>query len=238
MHSTVLDPQLSQTLDAAEKAGLKLVIGNKNYSSWSMRAWVAMTAFGIPFEEVKVGLDRPDTAPRIAQYSAAGRVPVLIAGEITVWDSFAICEYLAEQFPNKQMWPDNVEARAMARSICAEMHSGFNGLRSAMWMNIRANFHGKGRTPEAQADIGRICEIWETCLARSGPHQFLFGEFSIADAFFAPVVMRFRTYGVSLAPALEAYVERVVRQPAVARWMLEALAEPESIEKYDEYPGQ
>jgi glutathione S-transferase len=238
MHSTVLDPQLSQTLDAAEKAGLKLVIGNKNYSSWSMRAWVAMTAFGIPFEEVKVGLDRPDTATRIAQYSAAGRVPVLIAGEITVWDSFAICEYLAEQFPNKQMWPDNVEARAMARSICAEMHSGFNGLRSAMWMNIRANFHGKGRTPEAQADIGRICEIWETCLARSGPHQFLFGEFSIADAFFAPVVMRFRTYGVSLAPALEAYVERVVRQPAVARWMLEALAEPEAIEKYDEYPDQ
>jgi glutathione S-transferase len=238
MHSTVLDPQLSQTLHAAEKAGLKLVIGNKNYSSWSMRAWVAMTAFGIPFEEVKVALDRPDTATRIAQYSTAGRVPVLIAGQITVWDSFAICEYLAEQFANKQMWPDNVEARAMARSICAEMHSGFNGLRSAMWMNIRANFHGKGRTPEAQADIGRICEIWETCLARSGPHQFLFGEFSIADAFFAPVVMRFRTYGVSLAPALEAYVERVVRQPAVARWMLEALAEPEAIDKYDEYPDQ
>jgi glutathione S-transferase len=116
------------------------------------------------------------------------------------------------------------------------MHSGFTGLRSAMWMNIRANFHGKGRTPGAQADIGRICEIWETCLARSGPHQFLFGEFSIADAYFSPVVTRFRTYGVSLAPALEAYCERVVRHPAVANWMLDALAEQERIEKYDVYP--
>jgi glutathione S-transferase len=236
MQSTVLDPKLTQTLDAAERAGLKLVIGNKNYSSWSMRPWVAMTAFGIAFEEIRVGLDKQDTASQIALYSASGRVPVLVAGEITVWDSLAICEYLAEQFPEKRMWPGDVEARAMARSMCAEMHSGFTGLRSAMWMNIRANFHGKGRTPEAQADIGRVCELWENCLSRSGPHQFLFGEFTIADAYFAPVVMRFRTYGVALAPALEAYVERVVRHPAVARWMLEALAEKEGIEKYDVYP--
>ncbi|MDB5769767.1 MAG: glutathione S-transferase [Burkholderiales bacterium] len=236
MQSTVLDPKLTQTLDAAERAGLKLVIGNKNYSSWSMRPWVAMTAFGIAFEEIRVGLDKQDTASQIALYSASGRVPVLVAGEITVWDSLAICEYLAEQFPEKRMWPGDVEARAMARSMCAEMHSGFTGLRSAMWMNIRANFHGKGRTPEAQADIGRVCELWENCLSRSGPHQFLFGEFTIADAYFAPVVMRFRTYGVALAPALEAYVERVVRHPAVAKWMLEALAEKEGIEKYDVYP--
>jgi glutathione S-transferase len=236
MQSTVLDPKLAQTLDVAERAGLKLVIGNKNYSSWSMRPWVAMTACGIPFEEVRIGLNRPDTAARIAQYSVAGRVPVLISGDIKVWDSLAICEYLAEQFPHKRMWPDDVKARAIARSVCAEMHSGFTGLRSAMWMNIRANFHGKGRTPAAQADIGRICEIWETCLSRSGHHQFLFGEFSIADAYFAPVVMRFRTYGVALAPALEAYVERVVKHPAVAKWMLEALAENERIEHYDHYP--
>jgi glutathione S-transferase len=236
MQSTVLDPKLTQTLDAAERAGLKLVIGNKNYSSWSMRPWVAMTAFGIAFEEIRVGLDKQDTASQIALYSASGRVPVLVAGEIMVWDSLAICEYLAEQFPEKRMWPGDVEARAMARSMCAEMHSGFTGLRSAMWMNIRANFHGKGRTPEAQADIGRVCELWENCLSRSGPHQFLFGEFTIADAYFAPVVMRFRTYGVTLAPALEAYVERVVRHPAVAKWMLEALAEKEGIEKYDVYP--
>lgn len=236
MHTTELDPALSQALKEAGNAGLKLVIGNKNYSSWSMRPWVAMTAFGIPFEEIRISLGQADTGSHIARHSSAGRVPILIAGDITVWDSLAICEYLAEQFPDKGLWPHDVAARAMARSICAEMHSGFTGLRSAMWMNIRANFPGKGRTPEAQADIGRICEIWENCLARSGPHRFLFGEFSIADAFFAPVVMRFRTYAVSLAPALQAYAERVVAHPAVAQWMLEALAENERLEKFDVYP--
>lgn len=236
MQSTELDPTLSQTLDAAEKTGLKLVIGNKNYSSWSMRPWVVMTAFGIPFEEVRISLGRPDTTMRIAQHSVAGRVPVLIAGETTVWDSLAICEYLDEQFPEKAMWPHDVAARATARSICAEMHSGFTGLRSAMWMNIRASFPGKGRTPEAQADIGRICEIWEDCLTCSGPHRFLFGNFSIADAYFAPVVMRFRTYGVWLAPALQAYMERVIAHPAVAQWMKEAVEEADRMEKHDVYP--
>ncbi len=237
MQTTELDPALSQALSAASKGGLKLVIGNKNYSSWSMRPWVAMTAFGIPFEEVRIALGRPDTATRIASFSSAERVPVLIAGETVVWDSLAICEYLAEQFPDQALWPRDVAARARARSICAEMHSGFGGLRSAMWMNIRARFPGKGRTPEAQGDIGRICEIWEDCLTRSGAHGFLFGQFSIADAYFAPVVTRFITYGVSLAPALQAYVERVAAHPAVAQWMREACDEVERIEKYDSYPG-
>jgi glutathione S-transferase len=236
MQSTELDPTLSQTLNAAEKAGLKLVIGNKNYSSWSMRPWVAMTAFGIPFEEVRVSLGKPETSSMIAQHSAAGKVPVLVAGQTTVWDSLAICEYLAEQFPDKGLWPHDVEARALARSICAEMHSGFAGLRSAMFMNIRASFPGKGRTPEAQADIARICEIWEDCLARSGPHQFLFGDFSIADAYYAPVVMRFRTYAVWLPPVLQAYVDRVAAHPAVAQWINEALKETELLEKYESYP--
>lgn len=236
MQNTELDPTLSQTLNAAENAGLKLVIGNKNYSSWSMRPWLAMTAFGIPFEEVRISLGQQETSMRISQHSAAGKVPVLIAGETTVWDSLAICEYLAEQFPDKRLWPHDVTARAMARSICAEMHSGFGELRSAMWMNIRARFPGKGRTPGAQADIARICEIWENCLARSGHHQFLFGEFSIADAFFAPVVMRFRTYGVWLAPMLQAYVDRVVAHPAVAQWMREAVAENDRLDKYEVYP--
>lgn len=236
MQTTELDPTLSQTLSAAENGGLKLVIGNKNYSTWSMRPWVAMTAFGIPFEEVHIPLDRPDTGARIAQYSSAERVPVLVAGKTTIWDSLAICEFLAEQFPDKELWPRDVAARAIARSVCAEMHSGFGGLRSAMWMNIRLRFPGKGRTPEAQGDIGRICEIWEDCLTRAGAHRFLFGEFSIADAFFAPVVMRFLTYGVSLAPALQAYVERVVAHPAVAQWMQDALAETTHIAKYDSYP--
>jgi glutathione S-transferase len=236
MQSTELDPTLSQTLSTAGKAGLKLIIGNKNYSSWSMRPWVALKAFGIPFEEVRIALGQPDTSSRIAQYSSAGRVPVLIAGETVVWDSLAICEYVAEQFPEKNMWPQDVQARAMARSVCAEMHSGFTGLRSAMWMNIRASFPGKGRTPDAQGDIGRISELWENCLEDAGQHRFLFGEFSIADAFFAPVVMRFRTYGVWMAPALQAYMDRVIAHPAVAEWMREAEAETERLEKYDVYP--
>jgi glutathione S-transferase len=236
MQSTELDPTLSQTLDYARKPGLTLVIGNKNYSSWSMRPWVALTAFGIPFQEVRVLLDQPDTANRIAGYSGAGRVPVLLAGEMTIWDSLAICEYLAEQFPDQHLWPRDVAARAMARSVCAEMHAGFAGLRSAMSMNIRARLPGRGRTAEAQGDIGRVSEIWEECLSRFGHHQFLFGDFSIADAFFAPVVMRFKTYGVSLAPALQAYCERIETHPAVARWVREALAETETASKHDDEP--
>jgi glutathione S-transferase len=234
MQTTELDPTLSTTLDQARQPGLTLVIGNKNYSSWSMRPWVAAAAFGIPFTELRLLLDRPDTAANIARYSHAGRVPVLLAGAITVWDSLAICEYLAEQFPDKHMWPQDVAARAMARSVTAEMHSGFAGLRNAMSMNIKASVPGRGRSADAQADIGRICEIWETCLSRFGHHKFLFGEFSIADAFYAPVVARFKTYGVALAPALQAYCERVLAHPAVARWVSEALAETEIAGKHEE----
>lgn len=237
MQTTELDPTLSQTLEQARKPGLTLVIGNKNYSSWSMRPWVAATAFGIPFSEVRVLLDQPDTAASIARFSHAGRVPVLLAGDMTIWDSLAICEYLAEQFPDKHMWPADVAARAMARSVVAEMHSGFAGLRSAMSMNIKASLPGRGRTAEAQADIGRVCEIWEECLSRFGHHNFLFGDFSIADAFYAPVVMRFKTYGVALAPALQAYCDRVQAHSAVARWINEALAETEVAGKHeDELP--
>jgi glutathione S-transferase len=233
MHTTELDPTLSQTLSAAKRAGLTLVIGNKNYSSWSMRPWVAMTAFGIAFTEVRIALDQPDTQARIADFSAAGRVPVLLAGDMVIWDSLAICEYVAEQFHDKHLWPQDVAARAMARSVVAEMHSGFEALRGAMPMNVRARYSGKGRTPRSQADIGRVCEIWEDCLARFGHHQFLFGDFSIADAFYAPVVSRFRTYGVALAPALQAYCERVLAHPAVARWNNEAEAETERLGHVD-----
>jgi glutathione S-transferase len=161
-------------------------------------------------------------------------VPVLLAGdEMTIWDSLAICEYLAEQFQELHLWPQDVAARAMARSVCAEMHAGFSDLRNSMSMNIRASFPGKGRTPGTQADIGRISEIWEECLSRFGHHQFLFGDFSMADAYYAPVVLRFRTYGVTLAPALDAYCQRVLAHPAVARWVSEALAETETAPKHD-----
>jgi glutathione S-transferase len=233
MHTTELDPTLTQTLAAARAPGLTLVIGNKNYSSWSMRPWVAMKAFAIPFVEVRVLLDQPDTSANIAKYCDSGRVPVLLAGEMTIWDSLAICEYLAEQFPDKHLWPQDVAARATARSICAEMHSSFSSLRSSMSMNIKRSFPGKGRTPSTQADIGRISEIWEECLSRFGHSQFLFGAFSLADAFYAPVVMRFKTYGVVLPPALAAYCERMCAHPAVAEWMEQAMAEVESAPLHD-----
>ncbi|HBI68625.1 MAG TPA: glutathione S-transferase [Massilia sp.] len=233
MQTTELDPTLSDALNKARQPGLTLVIGNKNISSWSMRPWVAAVAFNIPFTEVRLLLDQPDTATNIANYSQAGRVPVLLAGEMTIWDSLAICEYLAEQFPDKHLWPQDVAARAMARAITAEMHSGFAALRNDMSMNIQARLPGRGRTPGAQADIGRICEIWEECLARFGHHEYLFGDFSIADAFYAPVVTRFKTYGVALAPALQAYCDRVLAHPAVARWVREAMAETDPTPLHD-----
>jgi glutathione S-transferase len=233
MQATILDPTLTATLSAAENSAYKLVIANKNYSSWSMRAWVTMTAFGIPFQEIRIPLDQPDTANKIAIHSSSGRVPVLVTRETSIWDSLAICEYLAEQFPEKNMWPQDMVGRALARSICAEMHSGFQGLRSAMTMNIRARLPGRGRTPEAQGDIGRICEIWESCLANFGHYDFLFGDFSIADAYFAPVATRFVTYDVFLAPALRAYVDRLLSHPAVAQWIREAEAETEVIERFE-----
>ncbi|TWI63121.1 glutathione S-transferase [Pseudoduganella lurida] len=234
MQTYELDPTLSQTLANARQPGLTLVIGNKNSSSWSMRPWVALAAFNIPFTEVRVLLDQQDTANNIAKYTYSGRVPVLLAGDITIWDSLAICEYLAEQFPDEHLWPQDVAARAMARSVCAEMHSSFASLRSTMSMNIRASLPGRGRTPDTQADIGRISEIWEECLSRFGHNEFLFGDFTIADAFFAPVVMRFKTYGVALPPALSAYCDRMCSHPAVARWVAEALAETERAEKHED----
>ena len=233
MHTTELDTTLNRTLDQARSAGLTLVIANKNYSSWSMRPWLVLSAFSIPFHEVAILLGQDETANRIAEFSSAGRVPVLLAGDITIWDSLAICEYLAEQFPEKNLWPQDVAARAMARCICAEMHSGFGGLRSAMSMNIRMSFPGKGRSAEAQADIGRICEIWEDCLSRFGHHQFLFGEFSIADAYFAPVCMRLKAYGLPVPAHIAAYADRVRALPGVQAWITEALAEKDFV-NFDE----
>jgi glutathione S-transferase len=235
MQDTELETTLETILNSRKKPSMQLVIGNKNYSSWSMRAWVTMKAFAIPFDEIRILLDRPDTTSKISEYSMAGRVPVLLAGDITVWDSLAICEFLAEQFSMQNLWPEGVAARATARSICAEMHAGFSALRYDMPMNIKASLPGLGRTAGSQADIGRISEIWEECLAKYGAHRFLFGDFSIADAYFAPVVMRFKTYCVSLAPALQAYCERVEAHPAVALWVKEALAEVEDMPSHDRH---
>jgi glutathione S-transferase len=223
-----IETSIASLLAGTRKPYLKLVIGDKNLSSWSMRAWLALKAFGIPFDEILIRLDQPDTIRNIADYSASGRIPILISDDLTIWDSLAICEYVAELFPAHNLWPQDQKARAVARSICAEMHSGFAALRNDMPMNIAARLPGKGRSVGAQADIGRISEIWEECLSNYGAHEYLFGDFSIADAYYAPVVMRFNTYGVSLAPALQAYVERVTAHPAVAEWIRDAVVDVES----------
>jgi glutathione S-transferase len=232
MQHTEIHPTLAALMDS-QRSHLRLVIGNKNYSSWSMRPWVLMKAFRIPFEEIRICLGRPDTTARIAEYSLAGKLPVLLDEDTTAWDSLAICEYLAEQFSILSLWPEDVAARAHARSICAEMHSGFASLRFDMPMNIRAHVKDRKLSSGAQADIGRISEIWEDCFSRYGANAYLFGAFSVADAFFAPVVMRFMTYGVSLAPALQAYAERIVAHPAVAQWMREAALETETMPEHD-----
>ncbi|WP_109480260.1 glutathione S-transferase family protein [Paraburkholderia sp. C35] len=212
---------------------MKLVIGDKNYSSWSMRPWLVLKHFGIECEEVMVWLNEADSKAQILAHSPSGKVPCLIADDgVSVWDSLAICETLAERYPQHAMWPRDAVARGHARSISAEMHSGFGNLRNNMWMNIRASFPGKGATPEALADIARIDEIWNQCLETYGG-PFLFGEFTIADAMYAPVVMRFNTWQPKLSEAAAAYARRVTAQPAVKAWIDDALQEPHRIPYQD-----
>ena len=198
---------------------MKLVIGDKNYSSWSMRPWLLVKHFGIPFEEVLIELDEPNTKSSILAFSASGKVPCLVTDDgFAVWDSLAIAETLAERFPQHALWPRDANARARARSVSAEMHSGFGELRSNMPMNIRKVKPGAGATPGALADVARIDALWRECLAASGG-PFLFGEFSIADAMYAPVVMRFNSYQPKLSPEAAAYAQRVSALPAVAEWV-------------------
>jgi glutathione S-transferase len=212
---------------------LALVIGNKNYSSWSLRPWLAMKQAGVAFNETNVLLQRPDTTEKILRYSPSGRVPCLIDGELTVFDSLAICEYINESNDGGgSLWPRDVKARAQARSVVAEMHSGFAALRTHMPMDIRSRHADRGKAAlqrsDVAADIARIHSVWNECLAQGGP--MLFGSFSIADAFYAPVVTRFATYGVKLSPLLAAYSENVLALPAMQQWITAAKAEPETLE--------
>lgn len=206
----------------------KLVIGNKNYSSWSLRGWLAVKQAGIAFEEVFVNLGDADYKDQLRRQSKAAKVPVLIHEGHEVWDTLAIIEYLAETFPDRGLWPADREERARARSISAEMHSGFTALRSAMPMNIRRSLPGLGRDPGVDQDIRRITEIWRGCrsaVADSG--DFLFGAWCAADAMFAPVASRFRTYAVDLMDEpSEAYVEAVLSSAWFKEWQTEALKEP------------
>jgi len=211
---------------------MTLIIGNRNYSSWSLRAWLAMRVAGLAFDEVVIALDQPDTASRIAEYSRAGRVPILRHGDSSIWDSLAICEYAAELAPGVGLWPADRAARGMARSVSAEMHSGFAALRGALPMNIRADRPGVPIADDVQADIDRICQVWRDCrqaFGTGGP--FLFGGFSIADAMFAPVASRFRTYRISVDELAQKYIDAIHTLPAMQESSAAAAAEPWVLER-------
>lgn len=216
-------------------SGLKLVIGNKNYSSWSMRPWLLLRQRGIEFEEVQIPLRQPDSLERKLAYSPAGKVPILIDGDLHIWESLAIVDYLDEKFPENQLWPLDREARAHARAVSAEMHAGFASLRSGMPLNCRARRPGAGRGPGVQEDIDRVCEIWRDCRERYGAAgEFLFGEFTAADAMFAPVASRFQTYGVELAREEAEYAKALLTVSAVEDWIEAARKEPWKIAKFDQ----
>ncbi len=213
---------------------MKLVIGDKNLSSWSMRAWLVAKASGISFEEVLVLLDRPETEAKLKTLSPTGRVPCLIHGDIVVWDSLAIAEYLAELAPNKNLWPQDTRHRALARSYVAEMHSGFSGLRDQLSMDLRLRIEVRHLTRETVRDIQRILQMWSEALKISGG-PFLFGSFGIADAFFAPVAYRFLCYGVHIqSQAATTYMEAIFANPHVISWYKSALDErPYSVQFSD-----
>jgi glutathione S-transferase len=210
-------------------APLTLVIGNKNYSSWSLRAWLFMKHVGVEFEEILVALDSADTREQLERYGPSGRVPVLRQGKLCVWDSLAICEYVAEL--SGKGWPKAREARAVARSVCAEMHSGFTTLRSLWPMNARARNRRTAVTAALEADVERIDEIWNDCRVRFGKDDgpWLFGEYSVADAMYAPVVLRFNTYGAHVSQTARWYMATVLEDAALQEWLQAAKQEPWTI---------
>ena len=223
---------------------MKLLIGNKNYSSWSMRPWVMLTQFDIPFEEVMVRFDSfaPDSKFKatVAALSPTGKVPILVEDDgFAVWDTLAIAEYVAEKFPDKGLWPRDARWRARARSVCAEMHGGFSALRNAFGMNIEASLPAVGarvlaENAAARADLARVIQLWQGALAESGG-PFLFGDYSIVDAYFAPVVMRLRTYALPVPADVAAYMARAVAAKGAAAWIRDALEEKEFLQFEEDY---
>jgi glutathione S-transferase len=217
---------------------MKLIIGNKNYSSWSMRPWIGLRAAGIAFDEEVIPLGDDGTKARILASSPAGKVPVLIDGDVRVWESLAILEYAAEKVPNAHLWPSDAAARAHARAISSEMHAGFAALRSQCGMNMGRPSAGRDLTDDAKADIARIQTIWTDARARFGAAgPFLFGKFSAADAMYAPVVSRFETYAIDVSAPVKAYMQAMIALPAWQEWRRAALRETWVIAKFeDQYP--
>lgn len=212
---------------------LVLVIGNKNYSSWSMRPWVLCQYFKIPVQEVLIPLFQPGSKEEILKYSPSGKVPFLRDGKVGVWESLAICEYLAEKFPKKNLWPKDRAARAAARAVSSEMHAGFPNLRKTCPMNVRANKPLAEISAEVEKDVVRIQALWEDCRKKFGKGgEFLFGKFSIADAMFALVVWRFRTYGIKCAGHSEKYCKAMLALAVMKEWEKAAIAEPYVIEHH------
>jgi glutathione S-transferase len=214
-------------------AAFTLVVGNKNYSSWSLRPWLAMREARIAFDEVVIPLYRPESKAAILAQSPAGKVPVLRDGECVVWDSLAILEHLAEAVPEARLWPQDAGARALARCVSAEMHAGFQALREGMSMDLRAHRPGQGRSDGVAADIARVTAIWRDCRERFGAGgPFLFGVFTIADAMYAPVATRFRTYAVELDPVCRTYADAVLTLPSFLEWQTAAEQESWVITSY------
>jgi glutathione S-transferase len=208
-------------------AALFLLIGNKNYSSWSLRPWLALKQSGIAFDETLIPLDQKDSKAQILKHSPSGKVPFLRHGKIEIWESLAICEYLAEAYPQAQLWPQDAAARAHARAISSEMHAGFAELRYNLPMDACRELKAKSRAGKVPGDIARVQQIWTDARKRFGAGgPFLFGRFSIADCMFAPVVTRFRTYGVKLEAVPEAYCATIMALPAMVEWIEAAKREP------------
>lgn len=211
---------------------LTLIIGNKNYSSWSLRPWLLMQHFGLTFNEQRVALYTDTTDNELAAYQSDFKVPVLQDGELIVWDSLAIMEYVSETYLHSAGWPQEPEARAIARSVSNEMHSSFMHVRNEMPMNVRKHFHGHTLSPEAEREVERIKTLWQRCRTNYGSAgEWLFGEFSIADAMYAPIALRFDGYGVPLAGIAAGYVQSVLDHPAVLAWIEAGKAEREIIQE-------
>jgi glutathione S-transferase len=216
---------------------MKLLIANKNYSSWSLRPWLLLKQLGIPFEEEKLSFNDPAFAARVRALNPAGKVPVLVDGDVVVWDSLAIVEYVAERFPERPTWPAAREARARARSVCAELHSGFEALRGRLGMNCELHMPMSVLDVATRRDVTRVCDIWADCarfaIGTDGP--FLFGAFSAADAFYAPIVRRFLTYEVGLPEAARRYVATIDALPAMREWVTAARAENDFVASEEPY---
>ena len=211
-------------------SSLQLIFGNKNYSSWSLRPWILMKHYQVPFEEKRIPLFTDESKQVLSQHYSNGKVPVLMDGDFEVWDSLAILEYISEQYLDGKGWPQNTKARAIARAVSAEMHSSFVAVRNEMPMNCRKQFQDFTYSATAQADVDRICSIWEICRSTYGHSgDWLFGEFSIADAMFAPIALRFHSYCIELTPSAQTYVTNILNHPHIQDWIEAGKTEEEVI---------